>query len=199
MRCCTSHEHDAPRAARLLWLAALPLLLFMLHAAAESPDAGFEVRSVHTRLVDGVYLLDADIDFDFSDESLEALHSGVPLTVAVEMEVLRERLLVDDRIARVAALYQLHVHALSGQYVVTALATGSTRTFPTYPEAVAELGRLRDFPLFDAALLDDDEAYRLRMRASLDIEALPSPMRLIAYFDSLWRLSSNWYSWELQR
>ena len=197
MRCCTSPERNAPAAARALWIVTLALLLVQPQASAQGADAGFEIRAMHTRLVDGVYLLDADIDFDFSDESLEALHSGVPLTVSIEMQVLRERPLVDERIAAVSALYELHVHALSGQYVVTALGTGSTRTFRSYPEATADLGRLRDFPLFDAALLDADESYRLRIRAVLDIEALPSPMRLIAYFDALWRLSSTWRSWEL--
>ena len=199
MRCCRSPERNAYAPAPALWLVTLAPLLVPPPAPAQPTDAGFEIRSVRTRLVDGVYLLDADIDLDFSDESLEALHSGVPLTVSVEMEVLRERPLMDERIARVTALYELHVHALSGQYVVTALGTGSTRTFRSHPEAVAALGRLRDFPLFDAALLEDDESYRLSMRAVLDIEALPSPMRLIAYFDSLWRLSSAWRSWELPR
>ena len=183
-------------------LSTIALLLLCLlpptPAANASDAAGFEVRDVETRLVDGVYRLDADIDFDFSNESLEALHSGVPLTVMVEMEVLRERLLLDAGVVRVTARYQLHVHALSGQYIATDLATGATRSFRTYPEAVVALGRIRDFPLFDAALLERGESYRLRIRARLDVEALPSPMRLIAYFDSLWHLSSNWRSWELQ-
>ena len=199
MHCWPSPEPRLPSPTRLLCLLAVAVLACLqpLHAAVASDAAGFEVRDVRTRLDDGVYRLDAEVDFDFSDESLEALHSGVPLTVMVEMEVLRERPLLDARVAQVAARYSLHVHALSGHYVITDLATGATRSFRTYPEAIAELGRIRDFPLFDAALLEEGESYRLRIRASLDVEALPSPMRLVAYFDSLWQLSSNWRYWEL--
>ena len=200
MHCWPSPEPPAPRPVRLVRFLVLAVLacVALPRAAPASEAAGFEVDEVQTRLVSGVYRLDAEVDFDFSNESLEALHSGVPLTVLVEMEVLRVRMLLDARVARVTARYRLHVHALTGHYVVTDLATGATSSFRTYPEAIETLGRIRDFPLFDAALLDARESYRLRMRASLDIEALPSPMRLLAYFDSLWHLSSNWRSWELE-
>lgn len=199
MHCWPSPERSATWRAGLVRIALLASVLVCLppHAVHASETDGFEVREVSIRLLGGVYRLDAEVDFDFSDDSLEALHSGVPLTVLVEMEVLRERFLMDARVARVTAHYQLHVHALSGHYVVTDLATGASTSFRTYPEAVAALGRIRDFPLFDAALLDEGESYRVRMRASLDVEALPSPMRLLAYFDALWHLPGNWRSWEL--
>ena len=63
---------------------------------------------------------------------------------------------------------------------------------------MAGLSRIRDIPLIDEHLIDSDSAYTLRLRALLDIEALPSPMRPLAYFSSLWRLKSDWYEWPLE-
>ena len=40
---------------------------------------------------------------------------------------------------------------------------------------------------------------RVRVRAVLEIESLPTPLRLAAYFNPAWRLSSDWLSWPLQR
>ena len=172
------------------------LLGVCLAHAADAPV--FEIREVQTRLEAGVYRLDARADIEFDAATLEALQSGVPLTVIFDMEVMRERALMNERIAHVTARYRLEVHALSGQYVVSNTGTGTSRNFRTYPEALLDLGQLHDFPLFDAALLEPDEHYLLRVRARLDIEALPSPMRLVAYFDSLWRLPNSWSTWELR-
>ena len=33
----------------------------------------------------------------------------------------------------------------------------------------------------------------------VDIEALPAPLRPVAYLSSPWRLTSEWYEWPLER
>lgn len=198
MHCWSVPEHRAKRPSRPLWRAGLALVLLLVALPPAIAAPVFEVHEARTRLAKGVYLLDARADIALDADTIEALQSGVPLTIIVEMEVLRERAVVNERIARVTARYRLEVHALSGQYVVTDLAIGASRSFRSYDRAIEHLGHLRDFPLFDAALLQDDQRYVLRIRARLDIEALPSPMRLVAYFDSLWRLPGSWSDWELE-
>ena len=39
--------------------------------------------------------------------------------------------------------------------------------------------------------------YSVEVRASLDIEALPSPLRPVAYTSLAWRLNSGWSTWKL--
>jgi len=36
------------------------------------------------------------------------------------------------------------------------------------------------------------------MRADLDVESLPTPVRLWAYLGSAWSLKGDWYQWLLQ-
>ena len=39
----------------------------------------------------------------------------------------------------------------------------------------------------------------VRLRGSLDIESLPTPVRLLAYFSSAWDMDSEWHQWGLSR
>jgi hypothetical protein len=47
--------------------------------------------------------------------------------------------------------------------------------------------------------LESELNYEIRLRGSLDIESLPTPVRLIAYVSSAWDMMSKWYSWPLVR
>ena len=147
-----------------------------------------------------VYLVDADIALEFSAESLEALANGVSLTILIEMQVVRSRPWVwDEEVAEIRADYQLQYHALSDQYVVRNLNLGTSQSFATLGSAREALGTVSGFPLVDAHLLSDAGEYLLRIRARLNIEALPAPLRPLAYLSSLWRLDSEWYEWPMKR
>jgi hypothetical protein len=202
MHCSPSAETRDPRAAasRLVAAAFLSLLAF-IGAAAPKPavEPGFKVLSAGTRLVDGVHRLHATIDFDFSTEAIEAMENGVAVTVALEMQVLEIGRVWDRRVAEVQARYRIQVHALSRQYIVRNLSTGETSTYRTFDEMTAGLGHISGFPLLDDQVLHDGANYRVRLRANLDIESLPTPLRLLAYFKSSWRLSSEWTTWPLAR
>jgi hypothetical protein len=47
--------------------------------------------------------------------------------------------------------------------------------------------------------LDRGSSYSIRLRGSLDVESLPTPVRLIAYISSDWSMVSKWYKWQLVR
>lgn len=156
--------------------------------------AGFVIRGVTTELRNGVYYAHAELDLNFSDEALEALANGVALTVQYDFQLLRERRWWwDERVVTLNADYELELHALSKQYVVRNLNLGTTQSYPSLASVRAALGDVDDFPIVDVHLLDDAADYSLRVRARLDIEALPAPLRPLAYLSSLWRLDSDWY------
>ncbi len=168
-------------------------------AAPAAPGPGFHVQKAQVRLEDGVYLLDALINFGFSDESIEAMENGVSLTVLLDIEVLKKNPLWDNTVLEHQSRFRIGVHALSKRYVVRELETGETRTFRAVDEMAAALGMITDLPLFDENLLDAESSYSARVRARLDIEALPSPLRPLAYISPEWRLGGDWYEWPLTR
>ena len=208
MHCLASIERLRVRAWPAVWLAVCSLMLVVTEPSTSAPEEiepGFDIRNARTELVDGVFLLDADISFVFSEEALEAIENGVPVTIILEMQVQRVRGLVwdnlwwDEEIANLEAKLRIETRPLSNTYLVRNLNSGETRVFGSFDEVVDGLGQIRGFPLLDEHLLGDEGEYYLRLRALLDIESLPSPMRPWAYLSALWRLESDWYEWPIER
>ncbi len=180
--------------ARLLVLLALLVLLRVTDVQA----AGFDVIEASTRLGDGVYRLNAQIEYSFSEPALDALQNGVPLTIELLMEVRRRRSWVwDETVYSLVQRFRLEYHALSRQYLVHNLNSGERRNFSTRPAALRFMGRIHEFPLLDRSLLAPDRRYEGALRAQLALDTLPTPLRLFAYLSEDWQLTSEWYTWPL--
>jgi hypothetical protein len=184
------------------FLRVTPILVALLLCSPISYAANdaFTIRSVETRLVDQVYTLSAKIDFHFSEPALEALQNGVPLIVLIDLEVQRERSWwLNKDIAELQQGYLLLYHALTEKYIINNLNSGAQENYDTLNAAVTALGTIEDLPILDAKLAENSGHYVVSLHAYLDLEALPAPMRPIAYISSKWRLESEWYEWPLQQ
>ncbi|HPF59242.1 MAG TPA: DUF4390 domain-containing protein [Candidatus Competibacteraceae bacterium] len=159
--------------------------------------AGFDIISASTRLEGGVYRLSAQIEYRFSQATVEALKNGVPLTVELEMEVRRQRWVWDETVYALSQRFRLEYHTLSRQYLVTNLNSGERRAFPNQGSALQFMGKVIDFPLLDKGLLVPNQRYIGALRVQLDVNALPTPLRLFAYISDDWQLASKWLTWQL--
>jgi len=56
---------------------------------------------------------------------------------------------------------------------------------------------VRRFPLIDAPVLEEGRGYDVRLRAVLDEEQFPGPLRLLAFWRRDWSIASDWYRWPL--
>ncbi len=181
-------------------LALLGLLLLLAPAAVQANDR-FTVTHAETHLKGGVYLLDAQIAMEFSRDAVEALNNGVPLTLMLDIRIDRLRnWWLDAEQAVLEQRYQLTYYALSDQYLVRNLNTGNVYSYPSLESAADAIGSLSDFPLLDSKLLQDgdsEEQFEVLLRMRLDLEALPLPLRVMAYVQKAWRLSSEWSAWPL--
>lgn len=186
------------RIKRANWLVAVLLWLGLGLSPCAHAD-GFTIRSVATHLQDKVYLLDANIDYQFSDAALEALRNGVPLIVLLDIKVEQERSWWLNRtIAELQQGYLLLYHALTEKYIVNNLNSGAQENYDQLSTALTALGKIKNLPILDAQLAKPGQHYLVRLRARLDLESLPAPMRPLAYISSDWRLESDWYRWPLQ-
>ncbi len=175
-------------------------LLFILGLLLATPlyAAEFFITGVNTRLQDNVYLLDAHVDYRFSNEALAALDNGVPLTLRLSIEIQRKRdWWLDATVANLEQRYRLQFHPLSHQFLLQNLNSGAFYAFQSLSTALDAMGTLSDFPLVDAQLIKKNENYEVLLQAALDIESLPSPLRPLAYITPAWRLNSDWYTWSL--
>lgn len=178
----------------------IAIILCLAANAVSAAEPGIMVRSAEAISDGKIYRLNAQIDYQLSEQAIEALKKGVALTLAVNMEVWRKRRYwFSEQIANIEQRYQLQFHALTKQYLVTNINSGVQSSFPSLRAALDVLGTIVDFPMLDRQLLERDQTYIARLRASLDIDSLPAPLRILAYLTSGWRLSSDWYSWQLER
>ncbi len=160
------------------------------------------ISDVRTLLVDGVYRLGARVDIDFNETLPEALHNGVPLLIELRIEVLRKRQwywIWPELVADLRQRFKLEYHVLSRRYLVYNYSSGVQQTFRSMDGALKYIGNVYDLPLIDAQLLDPEQHYLVRIRAGIDVEALPTPVRLWAYLGSEWSLKSRWFEWPLKQ
>ncbi len=187
-------DSNLPKTPRLtlLLLAALALSATRLWAA------DFEVRNGMVRLEEGIYVLDATIEYRFTDAVLEALEQGVPLVVQVHLQIRRKGAWVWEKdVVEQRLRHAIRYRALTSLYEVEDQTQGTRQHFITRDAALAALGEIRTLPIITRDQLDQTESYILELRADLDIEALPLPLRPQAYLSPAWKLSTGWISWPL--
>jgi Domain of unknown function (DUF4390) len=198
--------HTPTKLRNTVWPALLLIVAAMSVATGTAAqdnverEGYFEVRSASTRIVNGVHTLDARLQLVLSSEALKALSSGVALTIELQIELIRERhLWFDATAAELAVRYELEYRPLSQRYIVRNLNSGDQDSFATLYSALNNLGRIEGLPVIDDALLEPDRTYRIRLRAMLNTQQYPAPLRLLFFWRDEWQLQSDWYEWVLRR
>ncbi len=161
--------------------------------SAARPDVNINVAEIS--IENGVYLLDANVDYELSKAAKEALRNGVQLIFRLEVELLQLRKWWLDRvIADLTQRYRLKYHALSRQYVIENLNTGVQETFPDLSSALRHQGEVINLPIIDSALFERRKRYACRIRANLALDELPLPLRVTAYLSPQWQIGTDWYT-----
>ena len=192
------HLYKSNKLKRILFTALLCLLVSSIFSSGVQAE-GFRILAAETKLKDNVFQLEANLHLSFSDDALEALRSGVPLIILVNIEIIKNRSWWWNKtVAELEQGYLLLYHALSEKYIIHNLNSGAQQNYISLNAALHSLSNIRDFPLIDKNLLDEDEDYYGQLRIYLDIESLPAPMRPIAYISSQWQLESDWFLWQLE-
>lgn len=177
-------------------LLVLGVLLFG-SAAAKASDVTIE--QAHTEINNGIVTLDADAYLEFSDDAIEALNSGIPLTFELDVRISSPRkFLWDPEVFATQRRYSIQRHALSDQFILTDLITDERRAHSSLAQAIEDLGRLRKVPIVEQDALPDHIARGFRIRMRLDIESLPAPMIPLAYITPSWHMSSGWHRWQVE-
>jgi len=180
------------------WLGLLLAgFIALLPIQTTQAEHAFIIKSLETKLEQGVYNLDSRIEYRLSEEALTALKNGVPFLILMNIEVEQVRWYWNKNLAELEQGYLLLYHALSEKFIVHNLNSGVQDHYSSLDAALNALGQINNLPLIDAKLLNSEMRYQVKMRARLDIESLPAPMRPLAYISSDWQLDSDWVSWPL--
>ncbi len=165
-----------------------------------SQAADFKILNQTCRSTEDTFVLDANIDFNFSDKVIEALQNGVPITLELHLQVrkkgawLWEKDLLDTRLR-----YQIRYHALASVYQVVDIQTNVQESFVTREIAITALGDILGMSVVKHEQMEKGKIYNVSLKASLDVDALPLPLRPIAYLSPAWNQSSEWRTCRIRR
>jgi hypothetical protein len=185
-------------ARRVLQLAIVGLTLVGTLAFA----AGFKVSSVQPRVSGQTLFLGVSIELGLTPEVEEAIGNGIPVELAIDARLYRQRAFMwDKKVTTWKLRRELRYYALTGQYLIGAGggAPLARESFTSLNEALVQMGALADLALPLNAPLAPDAQYHLEVRVALDIEALPALLRPVAYTSRAWHLNSGWTTWKVQR
>jgi Domain of unknown function (DUF4390) len=177
----------------LVWFL-LPIVVY------PNSDAGVRIKDATTILLGEDYVLNADIEYQLSEKAVEALNNGVALFWTYHFKVNEQRsYLWDNTLAEKNFSYRIQYHALLKMYRVINESNGAVENFSTLQAALDLLSTLRDYRLIEKSKISDKVSYTAGMKITFERDALPLPLRPIAYMNPQWYLSSDWYIWQLKK
>jgi len=144
-------------------------------------------------------ILDAQISYELNETAVEALENGVPLTFVTHVQMRAADAWVWSKdVAEYRLRSVLRYRPLSGLYEVRVAGTEDKQVFATRASALRFMGRIRDMAIIDRGKLDPAGEYLVRLNCYLDVEALPLPMRPMAYLSSDWDIQAEPWEWRLK-
>lgn len=183
------------------WLMALLAAFGCLLGSAAFAQAAprFEVRSAYVEPADGVYELNATLNFDLPEGARSAVREGVPLTLHLEIVVKRQRSFwLDETVATLDQSYELAYRALSERYQVRNLNSGEQASYATLDAALDALRVISRLPILDQALVSPNRRHEISVRGNLDVRTMPDALRFVLFWSDDWRQRSEWYTWSPQ-
>ncbi|WP_161810560.1 DUF4390 domain-containing protein [Steroidobacter agaridevorans] len=179
-------------------LAAVLGCLLGPAASAQAPPR-FEIRSAYVEPAEGVYELNATLNFDLPEGARAAIREGVPLTLHLEIVVKRRRSYwLDETVATLDQSYELAYRALSERYLVRNLNSGDQASYATLDAALDALRVISRLPILDQALVSPNRRHEISVRGNLDVRTMPDALRFVLFWSDDWRQRSEWYTWSPQ-
>ncbi len=176
------------------------LLLWLPANSSYAFGFGVEVKDAVVTLQGDQYQLSADIDYQLSTRAKEALQNGVSLYWDLHINTLQHRDYFMDKTLYTSNIrYRIQYHALLNMYRVRNENTKELFNFSTLTAALNSMSAIRDFQVMAKKDFQPDTQYKVAIKVTLDRDALPLPLRPIAYTNPQWYLSSDWTLWPLTK
>jgi hypothetical protein len=187
----------------LLRCLAIVLLLLAVCCIPARVCAGhpgiIKLEDAHTWRGNGSDFLEAQFSIELSSGAEEAVQNGIPLVFELQVQVVETHIWLWDSVEiEFTERRSLQYHALSESYQVKNLGNKTQGNYRHLRDALRAVGKIENLLLSEESL-GGGPRYSIRLRGSLDIESLPTPVRLLAYVTSEWDMVSKWYKWPLVR
>jgi hypothetical protein len=184
---------------RLPVLAILLCLLISTASIAQNAPA-FNIKTASFTLQETLLLLDSTIEINLPGYINKALDQGfaVPLMFEVEVRVYNEYWW-DEKLLSLKQRYRLHYLPMLESYAIYDLNANHRTYFNSRQEAVKYLKMVYAYPMFDINNINQSGRVYMRMRAGIDVDELPLPLKSSSLWDNDWALQSDWFEWNIDQ
>lgn len=131
----------------------------------------------------------------FHQELMEAIESGIPITITYYMKLYRKRgLWFDEEVLSKTIKHIVKYDALKKQYRVSEIngLFSSIKLTKDEPTMIRWMSEIEGQPLIPFHLLQPDEAYYVKAMADLKAVKSPFPLSHMPFLASLWDTGTPW-------
>jgi hypothetical protein len=153
------------------------------------------LHQVMVTYTDQEVLLYSSLQGAFHRELLEAIESGMPMTITFHMKLYRKRgLWFDEEVLSKTIKHVVKYDALKNEYRVSEIngLFSNIKVTKERPTMVRWMSEIDGQPLIPFHLLQPGEAYYVKVRADLQAVKSPFPLSHIPFLASLWDAGTSW-------
>ena len=182
---------------RLPVLAALFGLLISSVSLAQKTPA-FEVKTASITMQDTLLILDSTLEVNLPDYINKALDQGFAMPLMFEVEVrVYSKYWWDEKLLSLKQQYKLHYLPMLSSYVIHDLNANQRTYFNSRQAAVEYFKVIYAYPMFDISNINQSDNVYMRLRAGIDVDELPLPLKSSSLWDNNWALRSDWFEWKI--
>ncbi len=175
--------------------------LILLLVTSASCAKEFKITEVNARFTSQSLNVDALFELSLNEVVIDAIHNGIPVTLSTTIELYRpRRFYLDKRLAEWRFDYTLRYHSLTATYILESPFVTQDPSFSKLQSALQEISRFSfNTEIVEETLPESTRGYYLNLNIGLDIDALPTPLQVVAFASPAWRLKSETYQWFAQK
>ncbi|WP_321277244.1 DUF4390 domain-containing protein [Thiomicrorhabdus indica] len=146
--------------------------------------------------------IDSNSRIQLNDKIFDAINHEINLNFKIQMQLTEANRLLGIPYQRTRKSIDYHVKLLSEgldqTFHLYNSRNGHTQSFRDIDDALETLSTIKAFEIAELSELHPRQIYTLRIRISLDIWKLPTPLLLEALFTDNWQLNSGWFETTLK-
>ena len=176
----------------------LGLLIGSPSVAQEAP--AFNIKTASFTLQDTLLLLDSTIEINLPGYINKAIDQGFAVPLMFEVEALvYSKYWFDEKLLSLKQQYQLHYLPMLSAYAIYDLNANQRTYFDSRQEALRYLTVIYAYPMFDIKNINQSGRVYIRMRAGIDVDELPLPLKSSSLWNNDWALQSDWFEWKVDQ
>ena len=181
------------------WLALWVLCGCLQFSAAIASDSALTIQGANINVVNGVYVLNAQLVFTVPQSAETAVRDGVTMNLLLQIKFDHvRRWWLDETVAELEQRYALIYHGVSERFLVRNLNSGAQSSFASFDDAIESLKTINELPLLDSTLVRAAVRNEISVHAALDIRSIPRVLGMLLFWVDDFSLKSDWYTWPLK-